>query len=216
MLVSRFHKKLAAGPNVPSVRKVQHEGEAAVFVQLSVQIALDVVNFRFHWGIRLQKHVGVASDQILEVGVSAMWRVFLDQIEFLCKQVSSVLQNEFRVSSEDPYNFFSLDIMLPLQVVKETDHIWDFASEQTSWFFALKNVKKVRNLQFGESAFLRICTCGIHPWRVSSFSCHSRRGKGIRGRYPSLGPCWFRGKVWTRINTLSFVPQGSPRAIWDN
>lgn len=49
------------------VIQVQHQGEDLLLVQLTIQVALDVVDFGLHTGVRLHKHVGVSLDQVAQV-----------------------------------------------------------------------------------------------------------------------------------------------------
>ena len=73
------------------IGEVQHQGEAPFLVQLSIQVALHVVDFGLHRSIRLHKQVGMPLDQVPDVALSPVRRILQNQVDLLGQQVSSVL-----------------------------------------------------------------------------------------------------------------------------
>lgn len=80
---------------------VKHKWENSFFVQLSVEVALDVHDLGFHGGIGLEEQVGVTLEQVAHVAFSSVGRVSLNQLLFLHDEVSAVLHDELGVSVEN-------------------------------------------------------------------------------------------------------------------
>ena len=142
---------------------MEKKRECFFFLQLSIEVALDVVNFRFHTCVREHEEVRMSAEQVSEINRCQSWPILLDQIKLLSNQISSILQSKLREVVKDLDYILSLNSICLLEVIKEPSKIGHFASKQ-----AITLLHKFDDLFLTKSVFAEVSHELIYLARITA------------------------------------------------
>lgn len=97
ILHAEITEHFASGPDVLGEIVVQQQGESFLFLQLSIHVSGQVLDFSLHASVRFEEHIWVSSDEVANVDFSQVWVVLLDELDLLLDHVLSILEGQLRV-----------------------------------------------------------------------------------------------------------------------
>ena len=100
---------------------VEEEGEGLLLRKLTVERAIEVVNFCFHASERFEEEVGVAAEQIPQVNLGQVWAVLFDQVKLFVEHILSTLESHLGEYVDHGNDLTCFHLVLNSQVVKKCD-----------------------------------------------------------------------------------------------
>ena len=122
----------AAGPDVRAKVEVKQQRERFLFLELSIQSSSEVCDFGQHASMRFEEKVRVPAEEVAQIDVCQVAVILLDQLELFSDHVLSVLKHKLRVGIEHLNDLACLDLVVPLQVVEQANHVRGFAAKYST------------------------------------------------------------------------------------
>ena len=98
---------------------MKKEREGLLLRKLTVERAVEVVNFCFHASERFEEEVGVAAEQIPQVNLGQVWAVLFNQVKLFIEHILSALESHLGEDVDHGNDFTRFHLMLNSQVVKK-------------------------------------------------------------------------------------------------
>ena len=131
------HQNFTSRPNVIREVVMEEQWEGFLLSELTIEVAVEVVNFGLHAAVGFEEEIGVATEQIPQVHLGQVRRMLLDQVKLFDNHFLSVLEGHLRVMVKHVQDMTSFHILMDSEVVKKSNHCLCLAAKQSTTFNAL-------------------------------------------------------------------------------
>ena len=135
---------------------VKQKWKSSLVGELTIEVAIEVVDFGLHGAKRFQKHIRVPLEQIPKVNLVQMWSVLLDQAELFDELFAAILQGHLGVHRQHALDMTGLHIVMHSQIVKQTDHRLCLHAKKPSTFDTLQTHKQSKQVKICAKFFNHI------------------------------------------------------------